>query len=136
MPHRGDLMEILLFNLAEQTFGIPVEYVESIEHMLPITHVPKAKQYVEGLVNIRGNIMPAIDISKLLNLKVALTRDTLILINNNNQSMALIVDEVDDVIKVNDECIKIILSENEKHSVFDYQNILVTYICKEELNKI
>jgi purine-binding chemotaxis protein CheW len=136
MPHRGDLMEILLFNLAEQTFGIPVEYVEAIEHMLPITHVPKAKQYVEGLVNIRGNIMPAIDISKLLNLKVALTRDTLILINNNNQSMALIVDEVDDVIKVNDECIKIILSENEKHSVFDYQDILVTYISKEELNKI
>lgn len=129
-------MEILLFKLAEETFGIPVEYVEAIEHMIPVTHVPKAKQYVEGLVNIRGNIMPAIDISNYLNLNAASSKNILILINNKKQSMALIVDEVDDVIKVDEECIENIQSQNEKLSVFDYQNILVTYISKEELNKI
>lgn len=129
-------MEILLFKLAEETFGIPVEYVEAIEHMIPVTYVPKAKQYVEGLVNIRGNIMPAIDISNYLNLNAASSKNILILINNKKQSMALIVDEVDDVVRVDDECIKNIQSENEKLSVFDYQNILVTYIGKEELNKI
>lgn len=129
-------MEILLFKLAEETFGIPVEYVEAIEHMIPVTHVPKAKQYVEGLVNIRGNIMPAIDISNYLNLNSASSKNILILINNKKQSMALIVDEVNDVIKVDDECIVNIQSQNEKLSVFDYQNMLVTYIGKEELDKI
>lgn len=129
-------MEILLFKIAGETFGISVEYVEAIEHMLPVTYVPKSKQYIEGLVNIRGNIIPAIDITKLFKLDMIVTKNTLILICYKNQSMALMVDDVDDVINVNEDCVKVITSHNERFSVFEYQHMVVTYIGKEDLNII
>ncbi|MDF2673883.1 MAG: chemotaxis protein CheW [Clostridiales bacterium] len=129
-------MEILIFKLAKENFAIPVEYAVSIEHMLPVTYVPKSRQYVEGLANIRGNVVPVIDITKLFMLDRIVSWNNLLLINYNNQSIALVVDEVDDVINMNDESIKTMSSSNGNFSVFEYQNIIVTYLGKEELNKI
>jgi purine-binding chemotaxis protein CheW len=136
MPHRREFMEILIFKLAKENFAIPVEYAVSIEHMLPVTYVPKSRQYVEGLANIRGNVVPVIDITKLFMLDRIVSWNNLLLINYNNQSIALVVDEVDDVINMNDESIKTMSSSNGNFSVFEYQNIIVTYLGKEELNKI
>lgn len=129
-------MEILIFKLAKENFAIPIEYAVSIEHMLPVTYVPKSRQYVEGLANIRGNVVPVIDIAKLFMLDRIVSRNNLLLINYNNQSIALVVDEVDDVINMDDESIKTMSSSNGNFSVFDYQNTIVTYLGKEELNKI
>ena len=129
-------METLIFKLAKENFAIPVEYAVSIEHMLPVTYVPKSKQYVEGLANIRGNVVPVIDITKLFMLDRVVSWNNLLLINYNNQSIALVVDEVDDVINIDDESIKTMSSSNSNFSVFEYKNTIVTYLGKEELNKI
>lgn len=129
-------MEILTFRLSDGIFGISIECVEAIEHIAPITYIPKAREHIRGLMNIRGNIIPVVDMTKLLKLNKESAKNKLILIRHNNQQIALLVDDVDDVINVNEDNIKTISIDKEKLSIIDYQNITITFIDEEQLNLI
>lgn len=129
-------MEILTFRLAEEPFGISIGCVEAIEHIAPVTYVPKAKEYIAGLINIRGNIVPAVDMSKLLKLDKELVRNKLILIRHNEQPIALMVDDVDDVINISEDNIKTISTDRDNFSIINYQDMVITYIAKQQLNLI
>lgn len=128
-------MEILTFRIAEEPFGISIGCVEAIEHITTITYVPKAKEHIAGLINIRGNIVPAIDMSKLLKLNKELARNKLILIRNNEQLIALMVDDVDDVIDISEENVKVISTDTGDFSIINYKDMVITYIV-EQLNLI
>lgn len=129
-------MEILTFRLAEEPFGISIGCVEAIEHFAPVTYVPKAKEHIAGLINIRGKIVPAIDMSKLLKLSKELVWSKLILIRHNEQPFALMVDDVDDVININEESITIVSTSSEDLSIINYQDMVITYIAGSQLNLI
>lgn len=129
-------MEVLLFKLSEEPFAIPIEYVEAIEHMAPLTYVPKAKRYIDGLVNIRGTIIPVVDMAKFLNLDTNMTKDKLVLIRYKSQPMALVVSDVDDVIDIEAKDVEVIENKHEKFSIINFHNMIVTYLCEEVFNKI
>lgn len=128
-------MEILLFRLANETFCISVEYVDAIENMVPVTFVPKAKLHIAGLINIRGSIMPAVDMSKLLELDIALNKNKLILVRYGNSPIALIVDDVDDVISIDNEegCF---MTLSNGLSVINHNGTIFSYINEPILSKI
>lgn len=129
-------MEVLLFSLSDEKFCIPLKFVEAIEHTGQITVVPKARKYISGLVNIRGNIIPVVDMSKFLNLDKKIQMNKFILINNQKQSIAIIADDVDDVISIDEKDIENIMVEESNFSLVKYQNIVATLISQYELNKI
>lgn len=129
-------MEILLFSLSDEKFCIPLTFVESIEHIAQITVVPKSKKYVVGLVNIRGKIIPVIDMAKLLNLDKKVQMNKFILVNSEKQSMAIIADDVDDVINIEEKDVESIAVGLEEVSLVKYQKIVATLISEYELNKI
>ena len=54
-------MQILTFLLGEEKFALDIKLIDTIENEMPATFVPKAKNYVKGLINIRGRILPVID---------------------------------------------------------------------------
>lgn len=129
-------MEVLLFSLSDEKFCIPLTFVEAIEHTAQITVVPKSQKYIAGLVNIRGNIIPVVDMAKLLNLDKQIQMNKFILINNQKQSIAILADDVDDVINIDEKDIDRIVTEDSKFSLVKYQNIVATLISQYELNKI
>jgi len=129
-------MEVLLFSLSDEKFCIPLSFVEAIEHTAQITVIPRAKEYVTGVVNIRGSIIPVVDMAKLLKLDKQTHMNKLILININKQSIAIIADDVDDVINISENDIENIVMGDSKFSLVSYQDIVATLISEHELNKI
>lgn len=55
----------LTFSLSKETYGVEILKVIEINSMMPITHVPRCAPYVKGVVNLRGKIIPVIDLRML-----------------------------------------------------------------------
>ena len=90
----------LTFWLAGQLFGISILNAEQIVSMQPITEVPESPAYMKGIINLRGNIIPLIDLRlRLGKAEAAYTDHTCIIINNvQNSQFGLIVDRVESVV--------------------------------------
>lgn len=58
----------LLVSLLDQRYGIPIVKIKEIIRMVPVTSVPNAPHYVRGLINLRGNTIPVVDLGLKLNL--------------------------------------------------------------------
>jgi purine-binding chemotaxis protein CheW len=58
----------LLVSLQDQQYGIPIMKIKEIIRMMPVTSVPNAPHYVRGLINLRGNTIPVVDLGLKLNL--------------------------------------------------------------------
>lgn len=51
----------LIFTLAEEEYGIRIEKIREIIGMMPITYIPQTPEYVKGVINLRGKVIPVID---------------------------------------------------------------------------
>src|SRR5690625_7838698 len=86
--------KVIIFELEEEEYAIPVQSVGSIERILPITRVPSTPKFVKGVFNLRGVVTPVIDLKeKLKNEKTEFDEQTRIIIVNDNEITArLLVD--------------------------------------------
>lgn len=57
-----DELKFILFKLAEEQYGVEVSQVKTIERMLPISRVPRTPSFVKGVFNLRGVVIPVIDL--------------------------------------------------------------------------
>ncbi|MBP2026421.1 purine-binding chemotaxis protein CheW [Acetoanaerobium pronyense] len=91
--------QFVIFRLEEEFYGIKIDYVETIERMMPITRVPKAPNYVKGVINLRGEIVPIIDLRERLNIEFKeYGSDTRIIVNKMKEMMiGYIVDSASEV---------------------------------------
>lgn len=102
----------LTFNLVDETFASHVNNVLKILEMQKITEVPKAPEYMKGVINLRGNVLPVIDARLKFGMTAKpYTEKTCILvlsieIENENVEVGAIVDAVLDVIEFPKENIK------------------------------
>ncbi|SMP43418.1 chemotaxis protein CheW [Anoxynatronum buryatiense] len=95
----------LTFNLGKEVFGIEIRYVTEIIGIQPISAVPEVPDYVKGIINLRGKIIPLIDV-RLKFKKEAVDyndRTCIIVIDIDNISVGLIVDQVAEVLNIEDE---------------------------------
>jgi len=90
----------LTFWLAGQLFGVSIVNAEQIVSMQPITEVPESPAYMKGIINLRGNFIPLIDLRLRLGKPEAeYTDHTCIIINNVQDSQfGFIVDQVESVV--------------------------------------
>jgi len=100
--------QFISFILGEENFGLDVMMVESIERMSSITPVPKTPNYVLGVTNIRGDIIPVVNLRKRLGMDdKEYDDDTRIVICNfDDYRIGLVVDLVKDVITVSEDNIQ------------------------------
>jgi purine-binding chemotaxis protein CheW len=98
----------ITFTLNNMEYAIEVEHVQSIEKMLPITRVPGTKDYVEGVINLRGVIVPVIDLQKKLGLGEYENRSTtrLLIVSFQSFEIGLVVDAANDVLDIAKENIE------------------------------
>ena len=129
-------MQILTFLLGEERFAVDINLVDTIEHKMPITTVPKCKKYVIGLISNRGNVIPVINTSLILNQKEQISDlEKLIIVNLESYKFALAVTEIDDVVDIEMEDVKKV-DGSENLSVVKLNSNIITVLTYNELKSI
>lgn len=100
--------QFLTFFLGKEVFGIETRYVIEIIGMQPIATLPEAPKHIKGIINLRGKIIPVIDVRlKFTEPAVAYNdRTCIIVIKIHEIFLGLIVDNVAEVITINDKDIE------------------------------
>jgi len=92
---------LVTFNLGE-LFGVPISQVQEIVRVVSITTVPNSPAYMEGVINLRGRVLPVLNLRKKLKLaESGISRDSRIVVTEvGSKVIGLLVDAVSHVIKV------------------------------------
>lgn len=69
MPETSDDMQVLTFNLGEEVFALEIRLVREVLEYTKITKVPNMPEYMLGVINLRGNVVPVIDLRNKFNMK-------------------------------------------------------------------
>lgn len=104
----GHVDHVVVFALATEYYAVDIFVVESILRMQPITEVPFTAPYVEGVTNLRGTVLPVLDLRKRFDLVVGdITGDTrIIVVELNDERVGLVVDRVTEVLQLPHEAIE------------------------------
>ncbi len=103
------LMQLVGFVIGREMFGVDILMVQEIIRETPITPIPNAPEFIEGVINLRGNIIPVIDLRRRLNLRHAEAHDGniwIMILNVEGRVTGFIVDAVTQVLKVPADSIK------------------------------
>ncbi|GAA0461409.1 chemotaxis protein CheW [Alkalibacillus silvisoli] len=94
--------KVIVFQLKDEEYGVPVNAVGSIERMQEITRVPRAPHFVKGVMNLRGIVTPVIDLRERFDIEdTRYTESTrIIIISIDSQQIGMIVDGANDVVDV------------------------------------
>ncbi|WP_080874738.1 chemotaxis protein CheW [Oceanobacillus timonensis] len=96
------LEKTIIFELNGSEYGLPVNFVESIETALPITRVPHEKNYIKGVINLRGKVIPVIDLRIRLEGQQEHSRDEdqIIITRIEETQVGLMIDSAEDVLDI------------------------------------
>jgi purine-binding chemotaxis protein CheW len=108
---KEQLSQLVGFMIGKEYFGVDILMVQEIIRSTPITGVPNSPDFIEGVINLRGSIIPVIDLRKRLNISKNLKNlnkdDTWIMILDvEGRVTGFIVDKVTEVLKIHDESIE------------------------------
>ncbi|MDK2824217.1 MAG: purine-binding chemotaxis protein CheW [Clostridia bacterium] len=95
----------VIFKLDDVEYGIDIMQVNEIVKLQPITKMPNTQDFVDGVINLRGRVIPVVDLKVKFNLgrKERNENNRIIVINVNNKTLGMVVDEVAEVIRINEE---------------------------------
>ena len=98
-------LRLLLFRCGEQVFAVEAGVVREIIAAPEATRIPGAPAAVQGIVNVRGTLVPVVDTAAALGLGGASAHGSLVLVERSGRSVALAVDEVLDLVTVSAEAL-------------------------------
>ena len=98
--HTGDPRQYLVFSLGDEEYGIEITHVQEIKSLAHVALVPNAPQYVKGVLNLRGAIIPILDLRLRLSMPPReYDRFTVIIVVAvEAKQIGLVVDSVSDVL--------------------------------------
>lgn len=101
----GELIQLVSFKLDEEEYGVDVLKVREIIRMPSITRVPNTPHYVEGVINLRGKVIPIMSIRRRFGLgEVENDKSTRIMVMDvDGELMGFIVDSVSEVIRISEK---------------------------------
>jgi purine-binding chemotaxis protein CheW len=103
-PHRkqtGEEAQLVVFKLGAEDYGIEIGEVREIIRKREITPMPKQPPYVEGVINVRGTIIPVVNLNKRFGLQSdASTHPHTIIVESRDGLIGMLVDAVSEVIRV------------------------------------
>lgn len=117
-----EFFQFIVIRLGEEQYGIDIRYIDNIVRMQHITRVPKVPNYLKGVINLRGEVLPVVS----LRLKMGLPEDEetratriIILKMENQEMMGIIVDEVKEVVTLGSSMIdKVVYTAEEAKKTF------------------
>lgn len=127
-----DILQMVGFVVADELFGVDILMVQEIVKDVTVTPIPDSPDFIEGVLNLRGNIIPIIDLRKRLKLpeKKAGSDDTfwIIILKIGGRVTGFVVDSVTRVIKVQINSIK----PPPELVVSGLQSDYIRGVCKQE----
>lgn len=95
-------LQVVVFGLSRQAYGVEIGAVREIIRMQNVTMVPGTPDFVEGVINLRGKVIPVLDLRKRFSLTVGeQTRDSrIVVVDVGKQDIGLIVDAVTEVLRI------------------------------------
>ncbi len=104
----ADVLQLVSFNLGTEEFAVDIAAVQEIVRMPEITKVPRSAAFVEGVVNLRGKIIPVVDLRKRFGLAVnPSTKSTrIIIVTIGGRTVGMIVDGVSEVLRLGTDAVE------------------------------
>jgi purine-binding chemotaxis protein CheW len=95
-------LQVVGFRIGRETFGLPIALVREIVRVPDITAVPNAPEYIEGVINLRGRIIPVVDLRKRFGDTVAepSKRNRIIVAEMGNRAIGLLVQSASEVLRI------------------------------------
>jgi len=96
-----DEEQLVTFKVDMEEYGVKIANVQEINRMTEITKIPKAPYFIEGIVNLRGNIIPVLNLRKLFKLPEKQVTDStrIIIVDLNGKRTGIVVDSVSEVLR-------------------------------------
>ncbi len=100
--------QLVVFDLVNGHYGVDIDAVESIIKLPPIAPVPRAPAFVKGVTNLRGAVLPVIDLRERFGLPAgeASTDTRIVVVEMNGRNVGMVVDAVTEVLRVPQENIE------------------------------
>ena len=101
----SEIREFVTFRLNEEFYGINIQNVENIEKVLPITRIPHTLNYIKGVVNLRGIIVPVVDLRARFELekKSCTDESRIIIVNLEENKIGMLVDSSSEVLQISSD---------------------------------
>lgn len=126
-----DLEQMVTFSLAQEEYGVNILQVQEINRMVEITEVPQTEHYVEGIINLRGKVIPIIDLRKKFGMpeKEHDNHTRIVVVDVSNETVGLVVDGVSEVLRVQanslEEAPKLVTGDSGRYNSADYIKSIV-----------
>ncbi len=103
-----DERQLVIFDLAAESYGVDINAVQGIIRMQTITRVPRTPEFVEGVINLRGEVIPVVDLRKRFGLTATEeTKDSrIVVVYIGGQQVGMIVDAVTEVLRISADSIE------------------------------
>lgn len=97
-----EYIKVIVFQLLDKEYAIPVTHVQGIEKLMHITRVPKTEKFVKGVINLRGVVTPIIDLRERFGLPPSehMESTRIIIITLEDMEVGFVVDSANDVIDI------------------------------------
>lgn len=124
---KEELLQVVSFNINEEEFGIDILKVQEINKISEITSIPDSPSHVEGIINLRGRVIPIIDLRVRLGAQKKMYdhKTRILVVEIENKTVGFVVDSVKEVLRIPQNIIeappKIVEGINSEY---------VTAICK------
>ncbi|MCL5958630.1 MAG: chemotaxis protein CheW [Chloroflexi bacterium] len=100
--------QLVVFDLGDEVYGVDISRVQEIIRMQTITQVPGAPHFVEGVINLRGKIIPVIDLHRRFGLPSAVAdkASRIVVVETQGHVLGMIVDAVSEVLRIPVDCVE------------------------------
>lgn len=98
----ADTHQVVSFKLGAEEYGVDIAQVQEINRMVAVTHVPRAPQFMEGVINLRGQLIPIIDLRARFGMpRAEHTKSTRIVVTEiGTKRVGMVVDSVSEVLRL------------------------------------
>ena len=120
-PIEYDTTQFIVTSLGNEQYGIDIKYISNIVRMQKITRVPKVTDYIKGVINLRGEVIPIISLRLKMDLdEDEITKKTRIIILKieQHESIGVLVDEVKEVVTLDEEHIERVSYDKDDKAKF------------------
>ncbi|OGX24403.1 MAG: chemotaxis protein CheW [Omnitrophica WOR_2 bacterium RIFCSPHIGHO2_02_FULL_45_21] len=134
--------QLVVFTIGDEEFGVEISQVREIVRLIAITYLPKAPVFIEGVVNLRGQVVAVIDLAKRLNIpsKPRGNNTRIIIVEVAGMTMGMVVDSVSEVLRLSSENIEgvpsVIETEVEEHFISGVGKLQDRLLVLLDLEKI
>lgn len=108
LHHGSDAQELISFRIGQQEFCVDIMAVREIRGWTPATPLPQTPAFVRGVINLRGAVLPIVDLASRLGLGIAepTARHVIIVVRIGEQMVGLLVDAVCDILTVTQDMLQ------------------------------